>query len=122
LTEFTLTEESGGRFIEGPPDSQLMRTIEDATLVVEACFSNKIKAALLYAPNLTQRFFDLSSGEAGAILQKLRTYRIRLAVVCMPGSVRFSSRFDKMVAEERSGPHFRLFESVQTARDWLSNG
>jgi len=31
----------------------------------------------------------------------LRNYHIRLAVVCMPGSVRLSSRFGDMLAEER---------------------
>jgi len=97
-----------------------MRSIEDAGLVVEACFSNGVDCALLYAPNLTGRFFDLCSGESGAILQKLRNYRIRLAVVCTPGSVRFSSRFHEMAAEESRGNYFRLFESVEMAREWLS--
>jgi len=116
--ELTVTEEAGVRFVEGPPGRPLMRSVEDAGLVVEACFSAGVDSALLYAPNLTGRFFDLSSGEAGAILQKLRTYRIRVAVVCPPGSVRFSSRFNEMMAEE-SGEHFRLFESVPVAREWL---
>jgi len=62
----------------------------------------------------------LSSGEAGAILQKLRDYRIRLAVVCAPGSVRFSSRFGEMVAEESRGNYFRVFESREAAREWLN--
>ena len=97
-----------------------MSTIKDASLVVEACFSNRVKSALLYASNLTGGFFDLSSGEAGAILQKLRTYKIRIAVVYAPERVRFSSRFGEMVAEESRGHHFRLFESVQAAREWLS--
>ena len=96
-----------------------MRTVEDAGLVVEACFSNGVKSALLYAPNLTGKFFDLSSGEAGAILQKLRNYRISIAVVCAPDSVQFSSRFGEMVAEESRGDHFRVFESAQAARDWI---
>ncbi|MBI1876606.1 MAG: DUF4180 domain-containing protein [Acidobacteria bacterium] len=30
--------------------------------------------------NPHRRVFDLSSGEAGAVLQKLRNYRVRLAV------------------------------------------
>src|SRR6266852_8669045 len=73
--ELAVSEEAGVRFVEGPPDLPLMRSTEDATLLVEACFSHRAKAALLYPPNLTQNFFDLSSGEAGAILQKLRNYR-----------------------------------------------
>ena len=118
--ELTVAEEAGVRFVEAPPDLRLLRTIEDATLLVEACFSHRAASALLYAPNLTGNFFDLSSGEAGAILQKLRNYRIRLAVVCPPGTVQFSSRFGEMAAEESRAGYFQVFESVAAAREWLS--
>jgi hypothetical protein len=118
--ELAVSEEAGVRFMEGPPELPLMLSTEDATLLVEACFSHRAKAALLYAPNLTHKFFDLSSGEAGAILQKLRNYRIRLAVVCPPGSVQFSSRFGEMATEESRTGYFQVFESDRAAREWLS--
>ena len=118
--EKSLAETAGVRFVEWPPGLRFLRCIEDAGLIVEACFSAGVQSALLYAPNLTDRFFDLSSGEAGAILQKLRNYQIRLAVVYTPGSVRFSSRFAEMAAEESAAGHFRLFESAAAAREWLS--
>jgi hypothetical protein len=120
IVVLTVTEVAGVRYVETTPDSQFMRGVEDASLIVEACFSHGAKSALLYAPNLTQGFFDLSSGEAGAILQKLRNYRIRLAVVCVPGNVKFSSRFPEMVDEESRGGYFRIFESAPTAREWLT--
>jgi hypothetical protein len=60
----TVAEEVGTRFVEGPLDRQLMRSIEDASLAVEACFSSNVDSALLYAANLPERFFDLSSGQA----------------------------------------------------------
>jgi hypothetical protein len=118
--ELAVSEQAGVRFLEGPPELPLMLRTEDATLLVEACFSHRAKAALLHAPNLTENFFDLSSGEAGAILQKLRNYRIRLAVVCTPGSVRFSSRFGEMVSEESRTGYFQVCETAQAAREWLS--
>jgi hypothetical protein len=118
--ELTIVEEAGIRFVEGPPGLPLMRGIEDARFLVEACFSNLAGAALLYPSNLTEKFFDLSSGEAGAILQKLRNYRIRLAVVCAPDSVRFSSRFGNMAAEESRTGYFQVFDSATAARQWLS--
>jgi hypothetical protein len=118
--ELAVAEEAGVGFLEGPPGLQLMRSIDDAALLVEACFSHRVSAVLLYAPNLSEKFFDLSSGEAGAILQKLRNYRIRLAVVCPPNSIRFSSRFSEMAAEESRTDYFQVFESVQTAHQWLS--
>ena len=44
----------------------------------------------------------------------------RLAVVCPPGRVRFSSRFGEMVAEERRGRYFGLFETRSVAWEWLA--
>jgi len=96
-----------------------MARTDDANLVLEACFSNRIRLALLYAKNLTEGFFDLSSGEAGAVLQKLRNYGVRLALVCPAGSVQVSSRFGEMVAEEQLRNHFGVFETRQAAREWL---
>jgi hypothetical protein len=118
--QLTIAEEEGIRFVEGPPSRPLMRFAGDADLVLEACFSSGAGSALLYAQNLTRSFCDLSSGEAGAILQKLRNYGIRLAVVCAPDSVRFSSRFGEVAAEENRGDRFRLCESREAALDWLA--
>ncbi|HEV8145855.1 MAG TPA: DUF4180 domain-containing protein [Bryobacteraceae bacterium] len=108
-----------GGFVEGAPDQSLMLRPEDASLVIEACFSVAVRAAVLYPANLTPEFFDLSSGEAGAILQKLRNYRIRVAVVCPPGTVSFSTRFGEMAEEETRGKHFGFVDSRDAAREWL---
>jgi len=117
--ELAVIEEEGVRVVEGVPDEPFMSRVDDVNRLVEACLSNKTALALLYAGNLTRAFFDLSSGEAGTVLQKLRTYRVRLAVVCPPGSVRFSTRFGEMLAEERLRPHFGVFETRRDAREWL---
>ena len=117
-----LIEESGVRAIEGPPGEPWLATVHDAARVVEACLSSDVDAALLYAPNLTPAFFDLSSREAGEILQKLRNYRIRLAVVAPTGSVKLSSRFGVMMAEERRGRFFGVFETRDDALAWLAAG
>jgi len=116
---FSVVEEGGLRVVEGHPDQPPMASPDDAGRVIEACLSGRARCALLYASNLTSRFFDLSSGEAGAVLQKLRNYGVRLAVVCPPGSVRVSSRFGEMLAEEQRRPYFRVFDDRDAARAWL---
>ena len=116
-----MVEEAGLRVVEGRPDETFMSTADDAARVVEACFSLGTLKALLYAENLPPAFFDLSSGDAGVVLQKLRTYRVRLAVVVAPGRVRFSTRFGEMLAEERRGRHFGVFETRAAGREWLSH-
>src|SRR4051794_17880802 len=79
--------------IEGPPATRLLAAPEDVVDLIGACFEQRVRAVLLYADNLTPRFFDLSSGEAGTILQKLRNYRMRLAVVDAAGPDAHSPQF-----------------------------
>lgn len=117
--ELRVMDEDGVTFVEGAPDQPLMASVKDVDRVIEACFSSRLDCALLYAANLTPAFFDLSSREAGEILQKLRNYRIRLAVVCPPDGAGFSSRFGEMLAEERRGTDFAVFDARHAAVDWI---
>ena len=110
-----VSEESGVRFVEGTLGEPLMRRPQDATLVLEACFSARVGGALLYPENLTSQFFDLSSGEAGEVLDKLRRYHVHLAVVCQPKTGRFSSRFLEILSDD-----LRIFETRDEARFWLA--
>jgi len=107
-------DELGVRVVEGTRGESLVRRPQDATLVIEACLSTGVRQALLYPENLTPRFFDLSSGEAGEILDKLRRFRVRLAVVCPPSTVTFSTRFTEILAND-----LRVFETREEARQWL---
>lgn len=119
--EFNLVEESNGLAVEASADAALMQTANDVRLVIEACMYHRAEAVLLYPKNLPPGFFDLSSREAGDILQKLRNYQIRLAIVCVnPADVQFSSRFGEMLAEESKGPHFGVFSSREQALDWAN--
>jgi Domain of unknown function (DUF4180) len=110
-----VSEESGVRIVEGTLGEPLMRRPQDATLVLEACFSARVRGVLLYPENLTSQFFDLSSGEAGEVLDKLRRFHVRLAVVCEPNTVRFSSRFLEILSDD-----LRVFETRDEARLWLA--
>jgi hypothetical protein len=114
--ELQVIEENGVRVVEGVAGESFMRNVNDTTRILEACFSNHATAVLLYSENVTPRFFDLSSAEAGLILDKLRQFRIRLAVLCPAGSVRFSSRFAEILADD-----LRVFETRDAARAWLSS-
>lgn len=118
----SLSHEGDTAILEGDPEETLMLQVEDTNRVLETCFSLRASRVLLYARNVTPRFFDLSSGEAGAILQKLRNYGVQLALVCPTGPIRFSTRFAEMVAEERRGQHFAVFETREAARAWLARG
>jgi len=110
-----VTEESGIRLVEGASGRPILQVPQDTTLVLEACLSARVTAALLYAENLTARFFDLSSGEAGEILEKLRRFRVRLAVVSAPSSKTFSTRFREILCDD-----LQVFDSRADAVRWLA--
>lgn len=118
---FTVREVQGRCFLEGMPGQALMGGVNDVTTVLEACFEHDSTALLLYPENLTAQFFDLSSGDAGTILQKLRTYQIRLAVVRTP-TLQLSRRFAELMADENQGQDFRLFDDRAAAEAWLCGG
>lgn len=106
------------RWVEGTPSEHMIERPEDVLTVLEACFEHGVDRVLLYGENLPEHFFDLSSGEAGAILQKLRNYHVRLAVVRSP-ALFLSRRFGELLADEQRGPYFRLFDERDAAQAWL---
>ncbi|HSE43277.1 MAG TPA: DUF4180 domain-containing protein [Acidobacteriota bacterium] len=111
-------ERNGKNFLQGPPGQKLLLNVSDVSLLVEACFNHSSKRLLLYPENLTEQFFDLSSQEAGSILQKLRTYNIRLAVLC-PETQNFSARFKELMVEEKQNRYFNVFQNREEAQTWL---
>jgi hypothetical protein len=115
-------EAHGVRIVEGRPGQSCLTTIAETTLLIARCFEADTDLLLLYPHNLTPNFFDLSSREAGEILQKLQNYHIRLAVVCPPDSVQMSRRFGDLLAELHGGKDFQIFATRDAAWAWLSAG
>jgi hypothetical protein len=118
--EFQLRDLHGQRFIEGVPGQSMMRQASDVITIIEECFGNEVSRVLLYSENLTERFFDLKSGDAGEILQKLRNYNMRLAVVRAPSLV-LSQRFQELLLDEHRGAYFRVFDDQASAQEWLAS-
>jgi hypothetical protein len=110
------------KMLEREPGARYLADAGDVGRLIEDCFSSGARSALLYADNLPRKFFDLSSGQAGLILQKLRSYRVRLAVVAPKERVVPTRPFNEMAAEERRSGQFALFETREAAAAWLVTG
>lgn len=120
LEELKFVDENGVSVVEGEVGHSFLATIDDTRRIIEAVYYHGVDAVLLYPENMPDGFFDLSSGQAGEILQKLRNYRIRLAIVgSAERDVRVSSRFGEMMAEERKGRDFGMFDTRDEALEWL---
>ena len=69
---------------------------------------------LIYQENLNPDFFDLSTGLAGSILQKLVNYRVVTAFVVDVSTIK-SVKFKEMVNEANMGYDFRFFDTKESA-------
>lgn len=112
--ELNLLTHNGRRIAKAEPGQLLFTTASGVNELVEFCLSHRVLRVLLHSGNLAREFFDLGSGFAGAVLQKGRTYRLRIALVLEP-DLELSSRFHQLMAEENLGPHFRFFDNAEAA-------
>lgn len=116
--DLELRDIHGLRVLEAVPGQPVIDQVADVGTVLGACFADDVQRLLLYSDNLSARFFDLSTGDAGEILQKLRNYHLRLAIVRSP-ELALSRRFEELLVDERRGPHFRMFDDRPAALAWL---
>ena len=114
-----LVEKHGCKYIEGMATEQFIQREEDAVALVGVCGEYSAERLLLYAGNLSESFFDLKSGLAGAVLQKFVNYHLKVALV-MPSDL-VQGRFKEYILEANRGNQFRAFQDQNDAEIWLTN-
>jgi len=110
--------EQNRSFVECLPDGGLITSEQDALDLVGICGEHRTFALLLHETNLNEDFYDLRTGLAGAVLQKLFNYSIRVAAV-LPLERSTRGRFGEMVLESNRGRQFRVFTTREAAVQWL---
>jgi Domain of unknown function (DUF4180) len=101
-------------FFEAPAEGRI-----DATALVGECLSQRSRGLLVDRAALPAAFFDLSSGIAGELVQKLTNYGIRMAAV-VPDLDGQPPRFREFAREANAGRQFRFCATRQEAIDWLA--
>jgi PadR family transcriptional regulator, regulatory protein AphA len=114
-----LFEKSGHKYIEAAPTELLLQGEKDAITLIGLCGEQSSERLLLYAGNLSESFFDLKSGLAGAILQKFTNYHMKVALVIPSDFVQ--GRFKDFVLEANRGNQFRAFQEKDDAEIWLTS-
>jgi PadR family transcriptional regulator, regulatory protein AphA len=107
------------QYLAGTPGKKLIQSEADVNRILEACYENDTNRVLLYAENFSDNFFDLSSGEAGMILQKFSQYFVKAAAVLCLDEVPHTQKFEELALEVNRGNQFRIFTDVQQAEQWL---
>jgi Domain of unknown function (DUF4180) len=98
--------------------SECAGSIRQPTDVLEWVASGS-DALLVEAHQLPPEFFDLRTGFAGELLQKIQNYGLRVAAV-FPSEEGYTQRFKEFLLEARRGPRFRAFAAREDAERWLA--
>jgi hypothetical protein len=91
----------------------------DPVAAVIGCIEHGGRALLLDAGALPAAFFDLRTGVAGDVVQKLVNYGVRMAAV-VPDLGAHPERFREFAREANAGRQFRFFATRSEAVDWLA--
>jgi hypothetical protein len=94
-----------------------VRSFNDISDAISACFGTK--GLILTENDLASEFFDLRSGLAGELFQKLINYQVRTALV-LPDPEAYGERFSELAHEHASHNMIRCVRSKGEAIAWLS--
>jgi hypothetical protein len=93
-----------------------IRSARDINDVIGACFG---AAGIIFdEADLAPEFFDLRTGWAGELFQKLVNYGLRAAIV-VPDPAAYSKRLQELAYEHRTHPAVRFVPSRADADAWL---
>ena len=113
-----IVERNGEKYLAFPPEVQIRLSSRTVGDIIAECLATGSGSVLVTEEHLEDEFFKLETLEAGEILQKFRTYGIRLAIVVSPKRLR-AGRFKEMAAEEKRGRWFSAFADKRKAEEWL---
>jgi PadR family transcriptional regulator, regulatory protein AphA len=105
-------------YLECLSDGQVLRTDADILDLVAACGEHLCDRLMVHAGLLPTDFYDLKTGLAGNLLQKLVNYRLRCAFILDEVLVG-NGRFSEMMIESNRGEQFHFCFNVDDARKWL---
>lgn len=116
--DIRVIEKDGRRYVECTADKVIINTEKDALDIIAVCFEKNISLLVIHSEILSEDFYNLRTGLAGAVLQKFANYHIKAALV-MPSQEKIIGRFGEMVNEVNKGSDFRVFSSLSEAEKWI---
>lgn len=106
-------------FIECLPDGQLLQTDQDILELIAGCGEYGADLLMIHAENLPVDFYNLKTGLAGNILQKLTNYWVRSAIIVSRDLVG-DGHFYELILETNRGRQFKFCYDRETAEKWLT--
>lgn len=107
----------GGSYVELLAPGALLEKEQDGLELISLCAANDTAHLMVPGACLSPEFLRLSTGVAGAILQKFANYGVRAAFVI--GREDYGERFAELMREAKKGKIFAAFETADEAERWL---
>jgi len=107
-------EFSGRQIAEIQSDGIIIRKWRDIIDIISQMLSRKVDALILHEKNLAPEFFQLKTGIAGEILQKLANSKIKVAFVGDFDSYK-SKSLKAFIAESNLGNQVNFSADLQSA-------
>lgn len=114
---YTVIEKNGGKYLLLEGEGRRVEAERDAIDLISICAESGTNLLMISSERLSDDFFRLRTGLAGAILQKFTQYGVRLAVVL--GETHLQGKFVDFLAESNRGQVFNAYLGREEAERWL---
>ncbi len=118
--EATLKTGPGNSYIDLTTGKSTIKRDDDLNDLLSLTYYHNSTFVLLNEENLSDEFFDLRSGLAGAAMQKFANYRVKVAVL-LPANAEQTPRFKELMFEMSGSNHFRFYNNREDAILWLTS-
>lgn len=118
--EFMLGSCNGAPYVTCMRSEEVIHSPQDFLDMMAWGGEHDTNRILLREEHIAPSFYDLKTGFAGEVLQKLSNYGCRLAIAGSFSTVR-SERFRELMREANKGRQIRFTHTEQDAVDWLTS-
>ncbi|WP_461612064.1 DUF4180 domain-containing protein [Clostridium sp. Marseille-QA1073] len=116
--DYRIVNKNDKTYIEYIPKGKKIFSEQDVLDIIGSCMEHRCNYLMLHGEVFSEDFFNLRTGLAGTMLQKLINYNIRAAAI-ISNEEKIKGRFGEMVFEANKGNDFRVFKDVIEAENWL---
>jgi PadR family transcriptional regulator AphA len=113
-----VVQTSTGAYVRCALGSGIITQEQDLSDLLACCGELDSNRILLEEAHLHPDFFDLSTGLAGAVLQRFANYYVKAAIVADLDGIK-SQRFRELIGECNRGDQFHFFRGLAQTEQWL---
>ncbi len=114
---YKVIEKSNQKYLLLESIGRPIQSEQDGIELISICAQNGTNLLLIEGERLSDDFIRLTTGIAGAVLQKFATYNIKAVAVL--GENRTKGKFKEFLSESNNGSMFRAYTNFSDAENWL---